>query len=449
MKDNLKRHYEDPSDDGHSCPEKGEKSHKKKKITRSEKGPSVARARDLFESAKQNWLFPKQESDYEIKVKKLLRKCIKVLENENDAFDTEEDQEAKFSLRTQANDALTLFCIQKSNYKPKEVYRLLRDGGYVARLSQDVLRYKFLADVTNAEQPECQSSATDTVACPCRVYDNALPEEDLDVLISALRPISASYWKDHSYSVYPPTPYFSYAFDLKDETLKQLGALGKHVQNIKRLSSELFADKTERDVPQYAEVWAHHRPHCSGHQLHFDSDNEGRGEVKHPLVSSIIYLSDEGCGGPSLITDQRLGDTQLAQNGWLSHPKLNRLVVFDGSVLHGVIPGRGFVGERHRVTLMVALWKDIRIREGDEPGAARPLPKVNLQRNVDKVPEWYNNLTVKGDKKGLPAKSVTKVFEHTSKKVEPVRLESVFNTSTGKKIKEGKMPHYDAVFQGF
>ncbi len=428
MKGSLRRLHSESSDDAAASPAKKRKSNSKKKKTRLKK------ANDLFESAKQKWLYPVSETDYDITVKKLLRKCIKLLEVD-DAADAEEDEEAIISLHGQAKDALTLICIQMSDHKPKEVYRLLRDGGYVARLSQDVLRYKLPDEMI--EQPAYNASAATIDACPCSVYDNALPEEDLNVLINALCPIQASYWKDHSYSVYPPTPYFSYVFDLKHDTLEKLGALGKHVQNVMRLSSSLGAiGKSEGNKPKFAEMWAHHRPHCSGHQLHFDSDNEGRGEVKHPLVSSIIYLSEEGCGGPSLMTDQRLDDTQLAQNGWLSYPKLNRMVVFDGSVLHGVIPGRGYVGGRHRVTLMVALWADIRVREGDEPGAARPLPKLG-----EEPPEWYLNLT----KKGMPAnKSASK-----TKKVEPLQLGCVFSTSSGKQIKKGMMPHYDSVFQGF
>src|SRR4051812_969890 len=41
----------------------------------------------------------------------------------------------------------------------------------------------------------------------------------------------------------------------------------------------------------HAEWWAHCRPHASGHQLHFDSDDEGRGGVRNPSVSTVLYLS--------------------------------------------------------------------------------------------------------------------------------------------------------------
>jgi hypothetical protein len=61
--------------------------------------------------------------------------------------------------------------------------------------------------------------------------------------------------------------------------------------------------------------------------------------VRNPIVSTVLYLS-EGVGGPTLMTNQYLEDTKLAARGWLAFPKLNRLVVFDGSYLHGVIPGR-------------------------------------------------------------------------------------------------------------
>lgn len=43
------------------------------------------------------------------------------------------------------------------------------------------------------------------------------------------------------------------------------------------------------------EWWAHCRDHTSGHQLHFDSENEGvgiGGQVRHPLFSAVVYLSE-------------------------------------------------------------------------------------------------------------------------------------------------------------
>ncbi len=57
----------------------------------------------------------------------------------------------------------------------------------------------------------------------------------------------------------------------------------------------------------------------------------------------MTYCS-ESVGGPTLATNQRLAQDDsraLASKGWMVAPKLNRMVTFDATVLHGVIPGRG------------------------------------------------------------------------------------------------------------
>ena len=60
-----------------------------------------------------------------------------------------------------------------------------------------------------------------------------------------------------------------------------------------------------------AEWWVHSRSHTSGHQLHFDSDEtriEGGGTPRHPIASIVIYLGQNDVGGPTLVTDQLLGN---------------------------------------------------------------------------------------------------------------------------------------------
>lgn len=139
----------------------------------------------------------------------------------------------------------------------------------------------------------------------------------------------------------------------------------------------------------------------AGHQLHFDSDDEGQGGVRHPIITAIVYLSDNtspaqrqpgcrdsnsaagagldsgtvsgcccgacgaeqagscGCvqqewvGGPTVMTDQVLGGP-LATQGWLAHPATNRVVFFDGRYLHGerAVLGRGcWVAAARRLAL--------------------------------------------------------------------------------------------------
>jgi hypothetical protein len=61
------------------------------------------------------------------------------------------------------------------------------------------------------------------------------------------------------------------------------------------------------------------------------------------------------------VTDQRVeAASPLTHHGWLVHPAANRMVCFDGSLLHCVLPGQGPspASDARRVTLMVAFWKE-------------------------------------------------------------------------------------------
>ncbi|CAE8668041.1 unnamed protein product, partial [Polarella glacialis] len=122
-----------------------------------------------------------------------------------------------------------------------------------------------------------------------------------------------------------------------------------------------------------------------GHQMHFDSDNEGIGGALHPICSCVVYVdAPDGVGGPTLVTDQRLSDDSLATKGWLVYPKPGRLAIYDGSYLHGVVPGRGEppasaagAAQPRRITWMLAFWRQIKQRPFEEDGLAgssRPLP---------------------------------------------------------------------------
>ena len=101
--------------------------------------------------------------------------------------------------------------------------------------------------------------------------------------------------------------------------------------------------------------------------------------LRHPIVSTALYLTG-GLGGPTLVTNQLTGSSKLATAGWMALPERNRLLMFDGGLLHGVVPGNGVApydeagGAARRVTLMIAFWGDIRARPSPAPAAARPFP---------------------------------------------------------------------------
>lgn len=119
----------------------------------------------------------------------------------------------------------------------------------------------------------------------------------------------------------------------------------------------------------------------------------------------MLYLTPAGLGGPTLVTDQTLKKEQLATQGWLVHPQVNRLAGFDGALLHGVVPGRGVpmmlsgsdeqeqqegststsssqqTGAPRRITFMAAFWRgpmSTKPRADRMPGSSQPIRKCWL-----------------------------------------------------------------------
>jgi hypothetical protein len=78
-----------------------------------------------------------------------------------------------------------------------------------------------------------------------------------------------------------------------------------------------------------------------------------------------------GDGAPTLVCNQSLLGSS-SDEGWLCYPRQNRLVAFDGSLLHAVVPGipSEAVGEEEdyysRVTLMMGFWKGVKLTVPDK-----------------------------------------------------------------------------------
>lgn len=290
---------------------------------------------------------------------------------------------------------------------------------------------------------EGAGGAASDVLPPCTAADNVVPQAAFEALQQALGPIGASYWVDHGYSVEPPSPYFSYVLPMSPALLHgsdgALGSLGALVQCVYALGVKRFGEEKMCKV-KFAELWAHNRPHASGHQLHYDSDDEGRGGIRHPIVSSVLFLQG-AVGGPTLVTTQRLADKRLTEHGWLCHPKEGRCLVFDGSVLHGVIPGKGVspsVGQR-RVTVMVALWESIQLRPGEGPGSARPFPKPSATS-----PKWVKDLTATPS----TCASGSSAYQQSSAALD--RLPRVWERVDGSAVpSDAPICAYSEVYQGF
>ena len=80
------------------------------------------------------------------------------------------------------------------------------------------------------------------------------------------------------------------------------------------------------------------------------------GGVKHPLYSTVLFLST--CGGPLFVANQTLKDGDQ-EEGWLIQPVENSLAAFRGDLLHGVLPSNSPLDTNEsgiRFTLIIGWW---------------------------------------------------------------------------------------------
>eukprot|EP00438_Fugacium_kawagutii_P033356 Skav231017 [mRNA] locus=scaffold1869:28029:29561:+ [translate_table: standard] len=262
---------------------------------------------------------------------------------------------------------LILLLLQQGRHE--EARPLLTEGGWKYCLAPWILCPDGL------EQPGSDDGF------PGCVLDNAIPEAFLNHLQTLLCPAS-NFWTEHVYNEIlgsSEVGYFSYVQDLGGETQNTLDLVIAHVWELLKKTNH-FPGLGEAKV---AEWWAHKRPHGCGHQMHYDSDNEGIGGVRNPICSCIIYVNAPLGGGPTLVTDQKLAEKQLGSKGWLVTPRVGRLAAYDGTYFHGVVPGCGKApsGEpslERRITFMIAFWKDGFLKRPFKrdglPGSSRPVP---------------------------------------------------------------------------
>lgn len=346
------------------------------------------------------------------------------------------------ALQSDARSRLALLLAQEGRHG--EAAALMSALGARYRLARDVLRYPL-------PPPDKPAAEAPPVVC---ALDGALPASMLAHLRAALSP-DGSFWAAHDYHD-AATGYFSFTHALAPPA-------SAFEQALAAVAALAGAWRPEARRATAVEWWAHCRPHSSGHQLHFDSADEGAGPggPRHPLVSAVLYLSDGEAahvGGPTLVTPQRRvapGAPQpprLADRAWLVHPAPGRLAMFDGGVLHGVLPGRGPspAPGRRRVTLMVALWDDMQPRHappGAPPGAQRAFPDgdawaVALAGGPPRD-DWAPSAcaAVAERAAAAPVRALDRMWED---------VDADANTAAGAALEQlTTVPHYALCFQGF
>lgn len=331
------------------------------------------------------------------------------------------------SVRVKAGEKLALLLLQSN--RATEAGIILAELGYTFRIAQSILNER--TTLLSPLLPACQSRARPY----CCVFDNFLMESELHHLKDCFMDMDGDYWKSHKYEVEPPSPYFSYLVPL--ELSQQFGSFGSIIDRLFCLAVDQFPVTKNATI---AEIWAHNRPHATGHQLHFDSDNEGCTEiVRNPIVSCVLYLSQD-VGGPTVVTTQRLNSQSLASTAWVVPcNQEGRLVMFDGKLLHGVIPGSGSrPPTQRRVTLMVAFWKSIRARD--------TMGQAACQWPTNDASAWAQQLT----KTLSLSDNNTQIRPPTPLAVAPIQVTTVYESVTDGMAwtKKQGFPDYEQIFQG-
>jgi hypothetical protein len=362
--------------------------------------------------------------------------------------------------------AMEQFCmILCQSGRAKEAEPWLQRLGYTCRLASCILDYPTTMDdgCTSTSDGKGNPHQLSKPTIACHVWDLLLSPSQLKLLQEVFHDPQADYWLSHNYQVEPPSKFFSYIVPLQrhktqDNTLDvtvddKFGCLGTILT---KLHSHLISQFPKLSSATAVELWAHNRPHPTGHQFHFDSDNEGQGcMIKNPIMTVIVYLSagTSGVGGPSVITNQTLVTPHLASRGVLCHASTpGRVVAFEGNLLHGVIPGKASDdngsgdGNCRRVTLMLAYWRRIRVRPSQEPGAARPFPLADADADATTKTTLWNELLVRP----LSEQDEDAQQHKTAVEKNPIPIDHVYETLEGAPwTKAMGFPEYDQVYQGF
>lgn len=463
----------------------------------------IAHAKSICAKARRLWLQPKDNES--LNEAELLYRQIWSCHDTSSVFDNDVDhsmhrvsKKSKVDITTHidenngdtswvrhAGEKLALILLQSG--RSHEADQILSTLQYTCRLSDLVLNYpsEYVADSSmELQRNKKDNNANEfSATAPYRAYDHFVTDDEMQMFHTVFADPNNDYWKSHNYSVEPPSPYFSYLIPLRKDYLLQRssnnnnnsaeevndnssGGIFAFVQRLQNFLQSHFPVKNA----SYCEMWAHNRYHATGHQFHFDSDNEGcTEEIRNPICSCIVYLSDNRFGGPSIITNQRLTSNTLATKGWMCHPQLGRLVVFDGTVLHGVVPGKGVVSDcycaqsetndgtksseqrinliQRRVSVMFAFWRKIRVRDSDDSsivvgGAAKSLPESPMWAKVLREPIQSTSATTT---------TTTNATTTIPSVVEALALDHIYvSTNNGRPwTRSMGMPNYEEIFQGF
>ena len=170
--------------------------------------------------------------------------------------------------------------------------------------------------------------------------------------------------------------------------------------------NETIVNENNRLLPSKpiisAEFWVQSRSQTDNINFHYDKDESiasNKHYLVHPVVSTVLYLTDEG--SPTLILNQTSPDGNIEiplvpEQAYLVYPKKNRYMLFAGDLQHGVCGSCNYYlmnekkrkNDKKRVTLLVNWWH----QKPEEPNT-RPLRNGEIKIIANK--NYVNNLNRK------------------------------------------------------
>jgi len=304
----------------------------------------------------------------------------------NDDDDSDSDSDDGDDNDT-ANEAKLLLgrLLCQSRGRNTEARKHLHSLGFKYRLAPDVLRPRTSQEEQQSSTPLAEEITQLRDRCVC-VIDNALQPAQLAHAQDCFRQ-DAPFWREHGYGS-PSCGFFSYQVSLQELQHSRTARKDNSIKKPQHEFHDIILDIWQAactGMPhirraKFAEWWVHSRPHCNGHTMHFDYVLGSDGKERFPLASTVTFVQGT-CGGPTLVTDQTMAKP-IAQHGWVVRPRTNRTFIFNGEMLHCVLPGSGLgtPGDR-RVTLMVAFWEQ-------SPGAPQaPTSIADLESSQSQWPK--------------------------------------------------------------
>ena len=170
---------------------------------------------------------------------------------------------------TQAGEKLALLLCQSG--RCKKAKRGLASMGFTCRLARQVLDYPYKKENDSSGSNGDNEMKQAEGSYICQVVDGFLSQHELERLRLVFASPTANYWTDHSYSVEPPSPYFSYVLPLAEIKSSEKEGKRPFIYHIiqKIISCPILQEKYPKlqDKAKFVEFWAHNRPHASGHQM--------------------------------------------------------------------------------------------------------------------------------------------------------------------------------------